>query len=63
MLNLEKIKSDLECLKRARMRLEANHAGDIALAVIDGMIEGNEFTLDALWEAWKESHTDAKGEE
>lgn len=62
MLNIETLKSDIACLRRVREQLMKYGAGEKALAVIDGMIDGNEHAMDALWEAWKESHTE-KGEE
>lgn len=36
----EKIKSDIECLQRVLERLIANEAGDRAIAIVTGMLEG-----------------------
>lgn len=38
----DKVKSDLECLRRVLERLIVNNAGDIAIATVTGMIEGLE---------------------
>lgn len=51
----EELQISIRRLKYARSRLEAHQAGDIALAVIDGIIEGDQFTLDVLENAWLET--------
>lgn len=53
MLSIESLKSDIACLKRVRDNLAKYHAGELALAIVDGMIDGNERTIETL-EAEKE---------
>lgn len=53
MLSIETLKSDIACLRRVRDNLAKYHAGEFALAIVDGMIDGNERTIETL-EAEKE---------
>ena len=45
---IEKLESDLECLKRVLQRLKENDCDAKAIAVVEGMIEGTEVTLEGL---------------
>jgi hypothetical protein len=53
MLSIETLKSDIACLRRVRDNLTKYHAGEKAIAIVDGMIDGNERTIETL-EAEKE---------
>lgn len=44
----EKVQSDLECLKRVLERLKDNNCDTKSIAIIKGMIEGTEITLEGL---------------
>lgn len=48
MLNIKTLKLDIACLKRVRENLAKYHAGEVALAIVDGMIDGNEHTIKCL---------------
>lgn len=53
MLNIDTLKSDIACLKRVRNNLAKYNAGEKAIAIVDGMIDGNERTIKYM-EAEKE---------
>lgn len=48
MLSIESLKSDIACLERVRDNLTKYNAGEVALAIVDGMIDGNERTIETL---------------
>ena len=48
MLSIETLKSDIACLERVRDNLAKYHAGEKAIAIVDGMIIGNEHTIKCL---------------
>ena len=48
MLNIETLKSDIACLRRVRDNLVKYNAGEKAIAIVDGMIDGNEHTLNCM---------------
>lgn len=48
MLNIETLKSDIACLRRVRDNLTKYNAGEKAIAIVDGMIIGNEHTIKCL---------------
>lgn len=48
MLNIDTLISDISCLKRVRDNLTKYNAGEKAIAIVDGMIIGNEHTIKCL---------------
>lgn len=42
------IQVEIACLKRVRDNLTKYNAGDVAIAIVDGMIDGNEHTIETL---------------
>lgn len=48
MLSIETLKSDIACLKRVRDNLTKYNAGEKSIAIVDGMIIGNEHTIKCL---------------
>lgn len=48
MISIESLKLDIACLKRVRDNLTKYNAGEVALAIVDGMIIGNEHTIKCL---------------
>lgn len=48
MLSIESLKSDIACLERVRDNLKKYNAGEKAIAIVDGMIDGNECTIETL---------------
>lgn len=42
------IQVEIACLKRVRENLTKYNAGEIAIAIVDGMINGNEHTIKCM---------------
>lgn len=46
--NINNIQAEIACLRRVRENLAKYNAGEKAIAIVDGMIDGNEQTIKCL---------------